>query len=336
MRRSLAAVVALTIATAFLVLAPPPAQAALSSVGLVASNNQVSATGVTLTASFQVGSAATAVLVTLPAGVTGLATGNTSITTSSDGTTFSAPTLNATPKLLSTNGRTVAVNLLSALTSGNWVTLTITGLTNPGSAGGVTVTVADSLAIVANVAALDAGPVIAETADITYTIVTQVTNGIANAVGVAPTLAFTVGGGTIARSWSLDPTGTSSSTAQTETLNVVTNATSYSIQGAVSGHLVRAGTDGSNAKDRIEYDAASGSPHFSYRVTPPAGDSLPSGTSSTVRPWSTSATNLVSGWNLSGLTNGEATTITYDVLIDYTKSPGSYTGSVTYRVVPTY
>jgi hypothetical protein len=44
----------------------------------------------------------------------------------------------------------------------------------------------------------------------------------------------------------------------------------------------------------------------------------------------------VSGLSLSGLTNSEVTTITYDVLIDYTKAPGSYTGTVTYRVVPTY
>lgn len=337
MRRTAAALVAFALSALVLVAGPQPANAALSNVGLVASNNQVSATGVTLTISFQVGTAATAIVATLPAGITGLSTANTSITTSSDGSTFTAPTLAAVPKLLSTNGRSVALNLASALSSGNWVTLTITGLTNPGSAGDVTVTVGDLLLPLANIAALDAAiGALTETANIVYTVVTQAANGIANAVGVAPTLAFTVGGGITSRSWSLDPTGTASSTSQTETLTVVTNATSYTIQAAVTGHLIRAGTDGSNAKDRIEYDGASNAPHFSYRVSPPAGDTLPSGTSSTVRPWSTTPTALVSGWSLSGLTNSESTTITYDVLIDYTKAPGSYTGNVTYRVVPTY
>jgi hypothetical protein len=335
--RRIAALVALTLAASLTVLAPAPAGAALSNVGLVASNNQVSATGVTLTISFQVGGLAGSVVATMPSGVTGLSTANTSITTSSNGTNFTAPTLHGTPKLLSTNGQSVGINLLSQLTSGTWVTMTITGLTNPGSAGDVTVTVGDTVLPLLNVAALDGAiGALSETANVIYSVVTQAANGISNAVGVAPTLAFTVGGSTTSRSWSLDPTGTASSTAQTETLNVVTNATSYTIQAAVSGHLVRAGTDGSNAKDRIEYDGASNAPHFSYRVAPPAGDSLPSGTSSTVRPWSTTPTALVSGLSLSGLTNGEAVTITYDVLIDYTKAPGNYTGNVTYRVVPTY
>jgi hypothetical protein len=337
LRRIAAALTALVVAASLLVLGPQPAGAALSNVGLVASNNQVSATGVTLTISFQVGVLATGLVATLPAGITGLSTTNTSVTTSSDGTTFTAPTLGAVPKLLSTSGRTVAVNLASALAVGSWVTMTITGLTNPGSAGDVTVTIGDTLLALADVAALDAAiGALAESANVVYSVVTQVTNGIANAVGVAPTLAFTVGGGTTARSWSLDPTGTASSTSQTETLNVVTNATSYTIQGSVSGHLVRAGTDGSNAKDRIEYNGASNVPHFGYRVTVPAGDSYPSGDNTTVRQWSTSPTALISGLSLSGLTNGEAVTITYDVLIDYTKAPGSYTGNVTYRVVPTY
>jgi hypothetical protein len=336
MHRALVAVVAVLLIAGGVVLSPSPASGSISNLSLVASNNQISATNVTLTISFQVGVAASSLVVTLPTGITGLSTTNTSITKSTDGTSFSAPSLAVSnPKLLSADGKSVAINLLAALASGNWVTVTITGLTNPGTVGGITVTAASKILNIAQVA-LDALTGLDETLGITYTVVALATNGISSAIGVAPTLGFNAGSSS--HSWSLDPSGTASSTSQTETLTVVTNATNYVIQASVAGNLVRAGTDGSSAADRIEYDGASNAPHFSYRVGLPAGDSFPGGqgNSSTVRAWSTSATSLVSGLSLSGLTNSEVTTITYDVLIDYTKAPGSYTGTVTYRVVPTY
>jgi len=330
-------VAALALACAMPLAAMAPAHGAVTNLSLVASNNQVSATSVTFTIVFQSGAADKAIAVVLPSGVTGAATANVSVQTSSDGTNYSSPALDGTtPKLLSTDGQRIGINLNAAITSGTWVKVVITGLTNPSSTGGVTVTVGGktllNLTLVdldGTLAALQA--LLAEYASVTYTVVAVATNGITNNVGVAPALSFAAG--SASHAWSLDPAGTASSSAVTDTLTVATNAQNYQLQGLISGDLVREGTDGSSASDKIPYNAAAGSPHFGYEVTGPAGDTVDS---TAYHTFGTSAANLVNGWSLSGLTNSEVTTVNYDVLVDYTKAAGNYVGSVTYRVVPSY
>jgi hypothetical protein len=316
---------------------PPAASAALSNVSLVASNNQVSATGVAYTLTFQVGLAHSSLVVVAPPELAGLATGNVSVSTSADGATFSPATLaGLDPKLLSADGDRVAVNLASALAPGTWVKVVMTGITNPGSAGSGDFTVGGALAALTQ-SDLDGTlsallTLLVETADATMTWVAEAANGVIQNVGVAPALTFGIGAAS--HSFSLDPFAGATSTA-TESLTIATNAGTYSIQAKVSGDLVRAGTDGSAASDVLPVNGAESGPHFAYKVAAPSGDT--SGVDgSAYRTFSTSFTNLVGGWSLSGLTNGETTTITYDVKVDYTKAPGTYVGTVTYRIVPTY
>lgn len=330
-RRLLALVVVALVAVG--VVRVPTADAALSNVSLVASNNQAGATGVTYTVQFRVGLANTALVVALPAGITGLDAGNVTVTTSADGTTFTAPTLAAlNPKLLSTDRQRVAVNLAAALGVNHWVKIVITGLTNPGSAGDQTITVGGSLLNV-TLLGLDGvlNTLLNELSDIVLGIVAVVTNGVTNSVTVAPALTFTVGAAS--HSWNLDPATSPSSTSVSDTLTVATNAASYVLQASVSGHLVRVGTTGASASDRIPYDGPSNGPRFGYRVVAPAGETVDE---SVFRTFSTSSSALASAWSLSGLTNSEVTTVTYDVATDYTKAPGTYSATVTYRIVPSY
>lgn len=327
-----AGLAALLLATVF----SPPAMAALSSVSLVASNNQVSATGVAYTATFQVGALDKGLVLVLPNAVSGLSTANVSIQTSTDGTTFTTPTLAAlNPKLLSTDGKRVAINLDAALGLNNWAKVTITGLTNPSTTGDHILTVGGKLTDVTQVD-LDAElatllGLLAESADIVLKIVAVVTNGVTNDVTVAPALTFTLGAAS--HSWNLDPAEMASSSTVTDTLSVATNGLSYVLQATISGNLVRVGTPGTAGSDFIPYNATASTPHFGYRVSGPAGDAVDS---ALFRTFATSSTNLVPSWSLSGLTNGETTTVTYDLSTDFTKSPGKYVATVTYRVVPTY
>jgi hypothetical protein len=308
-----------------------PARAALSNVSLVASNNQVSSSS-TYTVTYQVGVADLGLLLVLPSGVTGLAAGNVTVTKSTDGTTFASVTPSS--KLVSADGQRLGVNLPSALAAGNWVKVTITGLTNPSSTGDYTVQLGGDLLAITQ-AQLDGVlatllALMAETANVVLTVVSVVTNAISTNLNVAPALTFSVGTGS--HTWNLDPSGTTSSNSVSDSLTIATNAATYVIQAFVSGNLVRAGTDGSQTSDVISHTAGASGPHFGYTVTGPAGDAV----AGTYRTFDTSSTNLVSGWSLSGLTNSEATTVTYDLGVDYTKSPGLYLGSVTYRIVPTY
>lgn len=334
-RRRWAVVTALSVVVGLVTLSSE-ARAALSNVSLVASNNQVAATPVTYTATFQVGALDKGLVVILPSGVTGLSTANVSIQTSADGTTFSSPTLAATnPKLLSADGKRVGLNLDSALVLNTWAKITITGLTNPSSTGDYTVKVGGKLTDLTQ-SDLDSTlatllGLLAESADIVVKIVAVATNGVSNDVTVAPALAFTIG--SASHSWNLDPAGTASSTAVSDSLSIATNAASYVLQASISGNLIRVGTAGTAASEHIAYSAGTSGPHFGYRVTGPSGDSVDS---AVFRKFSTSSSSLAAGWSLSGLTNGEVTTVTYDVATDYTKAPGTYVAAVTYRVVPTY
>lgn len=332
MVRFTAAGVALALAAA--VAGATPGQAALANVSLVASNNQVSAAGVTLTLTFQVGALDKGLAVILPSGFSGLTAAGTSVTTSADGTTFTAPSLSGS-KLLSTDAHSVAVNVSSALAVGTWVKVVITGLTNPATVGNQTITIggkaldltqADIDGALATLLAL-----LAETANTVLGLVAVVTSGITNAVHVAPALTFAASAAS--HSWNLDPSGTASSTAISDTLTVATNAVGYVIQATISGDAVRAGTTGAAAADMIPAAGSLSGPHFGYRVTGPGSDTVDS---TAFHTFSAAPANLVSGWTLSGLTNGESTTVTYDVATDYTRSAGEYLATVTYRVVPTY
>lgn len=323
-------------AATVIALVQAPGSAAISDGSLVASNNQVDATGVTYTLTGKVGIAALSFAVILPSGVTGLDTANVTVETSTDGTSFSAATLaGANPKLESADGQRLGVNLASALTAGNWIKITITGLSNPGSTGDYTITLGDKLTAITQLD-LDSTlsallTLLTETLDSILTIVSEVTNGISTNVSVAPALSLSASASS--HSWSLDPSGTTSSTSTSDTLSISTNAATYVIQGKISGDLIRVGTAGTSESDLIPNDGASSDPHFGYTVSGPSGDSV---NSSTFRTFSTSYASLASGWSLSGLTNGEDTTVTYDLKVDYTKAPGTYAAAITYRIVPTY
>ncbi|MHB8339949.1 MAG: hypothetical protein ACYDB7_02100 [Mycobacteriales bacterium] len=315
-------------AGAALLMGASPAAAAIGSPGLVISDNQVSASPVTYTATFQVGSAALSAIVALPSTVTGLATSGVTVATSTDGVNFT--TVAPLSLLTSTTNSldTVGVNLSSALVAGDWIQVTMTGLTNPATVGSYTVGLADELTALTqttlNTVSLSGSTLtstttglLADVGSIVAGIVAQATNGVTTNLAVAPVLSLAWGAASHALS--VTPTSTGAAPAATnDTVTVDTNALTYSIEGEISGGgLVLQGGSASVPADLISL-----------------GYSVVGGGAGTFSPASTGFATLAGG--LAGLTNGTTTTVDYALSVNLTHPAGTYTGTVTYLVTPNF
>lgn len=311
-------------ATALLIGFGLPAQAALGSVGEVLSNNQVSATSVTYTSTLQVGVAAASVVVALPTTVTGLSAANVTVSTSTDGTTFTTVAIPAGSLLTSAvNGiNKLGVNLPTALLAGNWVRVAITGLANPTSTGSINIGLADSLTALTQTT-LDAitGPLtglvsaaLADVGTVVANIVAQATNGTTTNLAVAPVLSMSWGAAS--HSLSLTPgAGGTAIPATSDSITVSTNAQTYSIQAKLSNAgLLWQGGSAALPADLIP---------LTYSVNSAAPAAF--GTSfAAVAP------------TLAGLTNSAVTTVNYGGSVDLTHPSGTYVGTVSYLVVPSF
>lgn len=325
--RALRATLALTVAAAgaAAALLAGPADAAIGNPALVISDNQVSASPVTYTTTFQVGVAALSAVVALPGTVTGLAASAVSVATSTDGVNFTA----ISPTLLTSTTNSldkVGINFPSALLAGEWVRVVATGLTNPSAAGTSTVGLADELTaltqstldglslsgstLVSSVTGL-----LADVGSIAATIVAQAVNGVSTDLSVAPVLSLSWG----AASHALAVTPAASGVAPAPTsdsVTVQTNAQSYSIEGEVSGTgLVLQGGSASRPADVLP---------LGFTVSGGASGTFPSG-----------GFGVVAG-NLAGLTNGTTTQVNYNLTVDLTHPAGTYVGTVTYLVAPSF
>lgn len=327
-RRAFAALAVTVTAGAALLIGAGPAAAAIGSPGLVISDNQVSASPVTYTATFQVGSAALSAIVALPSTVTGLTTAGVTVATSTDGVNFTA--VSPASLLTSTTNSLdkVGVNLSSALVVGDWIQVTMSGLTNPSAVGSYTVGLADELTtltqtdldgislsgstLVSSVTGL-----LADVGSIVAGIVAAATNGVTTDLAVAPVLSLSWGAASHALS--VTPTASGASPAATaDSVTVDTNALTYSLAGEVSnGGLVLQGGSTGVAADVL-----------------PLGYSVVGGGAGTFSPASTGFGTLAG--NLAGLTNGTTTTVDYTLSVNLTHPAGTYTGTVTYLVTPNF
>lgn len=310
------------------IAAAGPATAAIGSPALVIADNQVSASPVTYTTTFQVGSAAISAVLALPSSVTGLATNAVTVATSTNGTTFS-PVTPSSLLVSTTNGLDkVGVNLPTALVAGQWIQVTTTGLTNPATAGTYTVGLADelttltqssldSISLVGSTLTSTISGLLADVGSIAATIVAQATNGTTTNLAVGPVLSLTWGAASHALS--VTPVaGGAAPAATSDVISVATNALTYTIEADVSGAgLLLQGGSSSVAADVI-----------------PLGYSVTGGTSGTFAAASTGFTSVAG--NLPGLTNGTSTTLNYNLSVDLTHPAGNYLGTVTYLVVPNF
>lgn len=304
-----------------------PAFAAVGNPALVISDNQVGASPVTYTSTFQVGSAALSAVIALPSTVTSLSANAVTVATSTDGTTFTA----VTPASLLTSTTNsldkVGVNLPSALLVGEWIQVTITGLTNPASTGSYTVGLADelttltqssldSISLVSGALTSSVTGLLADVGSILATIVAQATNGTTTNLSVNPVLSLTWGAAS--HTLSVTPAaGGVSPAATSDVITVGTNALTYTVDAEISGTgLTLQGGSAAVAADVIG---------LGYTI---------GGTPGTFAPTSTGFTPVAS--NLAGLTNSAVTTVNYNLSVDLTHPAGTYVGTVTYLVVPNF
>lgn len=306
-----------------MVIAGIPAQAAVGSVSEVLSNNQVSAAPVTYTSSFQVGVAAASVVVALPTSVTNLATTNVTVSTSPDGTTFTV----VAPSLLTsfTYGMNkLGVNLPAPLVTGEWIRVAVTGLSNPTAVGNIDIGLADDLTALTSTT-LDAisgttsslsSLVLADVGSVVAGIVAQATNGTTTNLAVAPVLSMAWGAASHSLSLTPSPSGAGTAiTGTSDSITVSTNAQAYSIQALISnGALLWQGGSTATLADLIPLTYSVGS-----------APAVPFGTSyAAVTP------------PLTGLTNSATTVVNYGGSVDLSHPAGTYVGTVSYLVVPSF
>jgi hypothetical protein len=312
-------------------LAAAPAEAAITGVGLVLSDNQESASPVTYTLTFEVGVAAASFVVALPSDVTGLSTSNVVVETSTNGSTFSLVSLSSGSVLAyadsAQNLNLLGVNLPSPLVAGDWIEVSLSSLTNPSKAETETIYLADELTPLTSTTlssiTLGSGGtlvssvtnLIAETASVAMTIVAQATNGVSTDLSVAPVLDVSLGSATHVLDLTPSPQG-ATAPAASDTITVATNANSYAIEAEISGSSSALTLEGGTTTIPLEWEVNGGAP------TP-------------FSPASSGYGTIAAG--LAGLTNGTTTTVTYVVpSVDLTKPAGTYQATITYLVVPQF
>ena len=339
-RRMAAVSLAGLAATAAGLASGAPAHAAIANPSLVMTNNQSGAT-TTYTYTFTPGLNLAQMLtgfngvLGVPGGATGLSSATVSVFENTGSGWGSA--LSGVTSTVNSAGNAVGLAVPAAdftgLTSVPQLKVTVANLTNPTvsvstTAGGC---MADALGTISNLAGAVfttgtsagtasfagslAGGVLNDVACLTSTIVPLGTNGVTEQLNVAPVLNVSLP--STADSFSVVPTASGVALSMpTDNLTVATNALNYTIEGLISG--------GTSA---LHYDGS-------------GGYSLPiQATTSTCA----SAANLGSGGSYSaiasnsGLTNGTVTGITYcGGNVSLTTPSGSYSGTITYLVVPSF
>lgn len=327
-------------ATTLALTSGAPAQAALGSVSLSMSNNQVSASA-TYTALFTTGAVAvTDLVVALPSTVTVPATPTVAVSTASTCTgTFSSAGIGTVVTNLSGSGNNIGIPMSSAIaTLGTCVKVVISGLTNPASAGTLYACLADGTGLAANVTSGNLAGItcsvsglggtinallgLLDNAATALTFVTQVTNGVTNNLSVAPVM--TVNLDSTSNSFSITPTasGVTASSALND-ITVATNALTYTLQAIVGGSSSALSLAGNNSYTiPLKFKQGTGSPAAAC-----------DGSESSFGSGSTYA-NVASA--VSGLTNGTVTNVRYCWTVDLTKPAGTYTATITYLAVPSF
>ena len=316
------------------------AHAAIANPSLVMSNNQSGSTS-TYTFTFTPGLSLVQMLagfngvLGIPGGATGLSANNVSVYENTGSGWGSA--LSGVTSTVNSAGNVVGIAVPAAdftgITGVPQLKVAITNLTNPTvsvstSAGGC---VADALNTIANLAAATfttgtsagtasfagslAGSVLNDVACLTSAVVPAGVNGVTEQVNVAPVLNVSLP--STADSFSVTPTASGVALSfPTDNLSVATNALNYTVEDLISG--------GTSA---LKYDGT-GSYSLPIQVT--------TGTCSSASNLGTNGTYAAVATN-SGLTNGTVTGITYcGNNVSLTTPSGSYSGTITYLVVPSF
>lgn len=317
-----------------------PAHASIANPSLVMSNNQSGSTS-TYTFTFTPGLTVAQMLsgfngvLGIPGGATGLGSATISVfenTGSGWGSALAGvtSTVNSAADVV---GVVVPAADFTGLTSVPQLKVTVSNLTNPTvsastSAGGC---VGDALSTIANLATSTfttgtsggtasfggslAGSVLNDVACLTSTVVPLGTNGVTQQVNVAPVLSVSLP--STADSFSVVPTASGVALSfPTDNLTVATNALTYTVEDLISGSTSALHYDGSGSYS-LPIQATTGS-------CSAASDLGTGGTYKSVA-------------SLSGLTNGTLTGITYcGNNVSLTTPSGSYSGTITYLVVPSF
>ena len=318
-----------------------PAQAALGSLSVSLSNNQVNGAA-TYTALFTTGSAAvTDLLVALPGTVTVPASPTVAVSTASTCTgTFSSASIGTVATNLSGSGNSIGVPLSSAIASaGTCVKIVVSGLTNPGTTGTLYACLADGTGALANVTSTNLAGItcsvsglggtinallgILDNAAAAITFVAETTNGVTNNLSIAPVL--TMGVDNTSNSFSITPSasGVTASSALTD-VTVATNAVNYTVQAVVSGASSVLTLTGDNTKT------------IPLKFRQSTGGSAPACDGSSETSLGAGGTYSTVASSVAGLTNGKVTNVRYCWTVDLTKPAGTYTATITYLAVPSF
>ncbi|HVA43703.1 MAG TPA: hypothetical protein VNF50_09475 [Acidimicrobiales bacterium] len=321
-------------------VAGTPAHAAIVNPSLVMSNNQSASTS-TYTYTFTPGLTVTQILsgfngvVGLPGGASGLSGATVSVYSNTGSGWGSA--LAGVTSTVSTAGNVLGIAVPSAdftgITSIPQLEVVVSNLTNPTVS--VTTTagacVADALSALSGIAASTftsgtsgsgasfsstLATLLADTSCLTSTVVPLGTNGVTEQLSVAPVLNVTLP--QTSDSFSVTPTAAGVAVSfPTDTITVATNALNYTIEALIA-----------NSSSALKYD---GSGSYSLPIT------ATTGTCGSAAALGSGGTYNALASSLSGLTNGTATSVTYcGSNVNLTSPPGSYSGTITYLVVPSF
>lgn len=334
--------------TALGLVTEAPAHAAIANPSLVMSNNQ-SASSSTYTYTFTPGLNLTQVLtgvdtvVGIPGGASALAGGNVSVYENS-GSGWGSALSGVTTSINSATGGLVGIQIPSSdftgLTSVPQLKVVVSDLTNPTVSVSTTAygCVADVLSTVSGFAGDITGGTFTSTATtgtfsstltsalsdvacLASSIVPVGTNGVSEQLNVAPVLNVSLP--STADSFSITPTATGVSVNfPVDDVTVATNAQSYIVEGAVSG-----------SSSALGWDEGSG---HSLPITAAASQS-PSPSCSGSQSLGVNGSGNQLGSTVPGLTDSKVTYVTYcGNNIDLTSPAGTYSGVITYMVVPSF
>jgi len=321
-------------------VADTPAHAAIVNPSLVMSNNQ-SASSSTYTVTFTPGLTLTQMLtgfngvIGIPGGASGLAGASVSVYSNTGSGWGSA--LASVTSTVNTAADVLGIAVPSAdftgITSVPQLRVVVSNLTNPTVTVSTTAgaCVADATSALSGILASTftsgtsgAGAsfsstlasLLADTSCLTTTVVPIGTNGVTQQLTVAPVLNVTLPSTT--DTFSVTPTASGVAVSfPTDTVTVATNAINYTIEGLIA-----------NSSSALKYDDGGTYSLPITATTSTCGSAVSLGSSGTYAALASS---------LSGLTNGTATSVTYcGSNVSLTSPPGSYSGTITYLVVPSF
>ncbi|MHB1925451.1 MAG: hypothetical protein ACYCSJ_12250 [Acidimicrobiales bacterium] len=330
------------VATAALgLVAGTPARAAIVNPSLVMSNNQ-SASSSTYTFTFTPGLTLTEMLtgfngvLGIPGGATGLATAPVSVyenTGSGWGSALASvtSTVNSASTLV---GIAVPSTDFTGLTTVPQLKIVISSLTNPTVTASTTAgaCIADATTAISGISAstfttgtsgstasFDStlASALADIGCLTSTVVPIGTNGVTEQLSVAPVLNVTLP--STSHAFSVTPTTSGVAVSfPTDSITVATNALTYTIEGLIG-----------NSTSALTYDDGGS---YSLPITATTGTSC-----SSSAPLGSNGTYSTLASSLTGLTNGAITSVTYCGSSVTLNSPaGTYSGTITYLVVPSF